>query len=91
MLDTFTVNDTSVNTVITCSFYYEFFLAIFNRLFILGNLLSVNVKGIFSSFQYNVMPPCSGGVHYVHDANIMKDLPGGYYLFCIQIKMLHGT
>ena len=30
-------------------------------------------------FQYNVMPPCSGGVHYLHDANIMKDLPGGCY------------
>ena len=47
MLDNCTFNDTSVNTVIRCSFYYEFFLAIFNSLFILGNWLSVNVKGIF--------------------------------------------
>ena len=47
MMDNCTFNDSSVNTVKTCSFYYESFLAIFNQLFILGNWLSVNVKGIF--------------------------------------------
>ena len=76
MLGNCTFNNSYVNTVITCSFYYEFVLAIFNPLFILGNWLSVNVKGFFPSFQYNAMPPCRVGVHYLHDANIMKDRPG---------------
>ena len=88
MLDSCTFNDTSVNTVITCSFYYEFFLAIFNPLFILGNWQSVNVKVIF-------FVQCNAAMQrwctLFTWANIMKDRPGGCYLFCIQIKMLHGT